>query len=102
MKPGVCVINYSTILAVPVSLFAPKPLDKQREKRKSFVINSNVIYAINTENQLWSYNLINDSFKMLGEVSKDVNYLTDINQTQFLMTIQVSAKKEVVELSLSE
>ncbi len=79
-----------------------KALNKQGGKSKSFVIKNNIIYDINDDNQLWSYDLNNDDFKILGEISDDVDYLTDINQTQLLMTIQVSAKKEVVELSLSE
>lgn len=79
-----------------------EPLEKQAGKADIFVIKENVIYAINTENRLWSYNLTNGIFKILGEVSEGVDYLTDINQTHVLMTIVVSAKKEVVELSLSE
>jgi transcriptional activator of cad operon len=77
-------------------------LKNQPSKAKSFVIKDNVIYAINTENRVWSYDLTNDTFKVLGEVSKGVDYLTDVNQTQLLMTVQVAAKKEVVELSISE
>lgn len=79
-----------------------KPLDKQGARTKSFVIRGNVIYAINTENQLWSYNLDSDTFRVLGEVGEDVDHLTDIDREQVLMTVRVSAKKEVVELSLSE
>ena len=37
-----------------------------------------------------------------GEVGEDVIALTDINQTHLLMTTKVSAKKEVIELSLGE
>jgi len=77
-------------------------LDKQAGKAKSFVMNENVIYAINPKNQLWSYDLDNDDFKILGTVDEAVDYLTDVNQTELLMTIQVAAKKEVVELSISE
>jgi len=79
-----------------------KALDNQSGKSKSFVVKDNKIYAINNQNQLWSYDLDNDVFKVLGNVSQDVDYLTDINQNQLLMTIQVSAKKEVVELSMNE
>jgi len=86
----------------PVEPQQIKALNKQSGKSKSFVIKNNVIYDINDDNQLWSYDLNNDNFKILGEVGDDVDQLTDINQTQLLMTIQVSAKKEVVELSLSE
>jgi transcriptional activator of cad operon len=86
----------------PVEAQQITPLDKQGGKSKSFVIKGNVIFAINSKNQLWSYDLNNNTFKVLGEVSEYVNSLTDINQTQLLMTVLVSAKKEVVELSLSE
>jgi DNA-binding winged helix-turn-helix (wHTH) protein/Tol biopolymer transport system component len=79
-----------------------KPLSKLGGKAKSFVINNNVIFAINDENQLWSYDLNTAKFEILGKVSEDVEYLTDANQTDFLMTVVVSAKKEVVELFLSE
>lgn len=78
-----------------------KLLDKQGGA-KMFVMNGNVIYAINNENQLWSYDLDNETYNVLGMVAEDVDYLTDISQTQLLMTVKVSAKKEVVELSVSE
>lgn len=79
-----------------------KDLGKQKGKTKAFVLKNNVIFAINTENELWSYDLNSNTFKILGEVGEEVDYLTDVNQTHFLMTVVVSAKKEVVELSLSE
>lgn len=69
---------------------------------KSFIIKDNVIYAINSKNQLWSYDLNKETFEVLGDVGEDVDYLTDINQTELLMTVKVSAKKEVVELSIGD
>ncbi len=77
-------------------------LDKLGNKSKSFVLNNNVIYAINKENKLWSYDLNSESLKILGDVDKSVDYLTDVDQSHILMSIQVAAKKEVVELSISE
>ncbi|RBP50624.1 winged helix-turn-helix domain-containing protein [Arenicella xantha] len=74
----------------------------QKSKAKSFVITGNVIYAINTDNQLWSYDLNTDTLEVLGALPEDVDYLTDINETDILMTIEVAAKKEVVELVLSD
>jgi hypothetical protein len=79
-----------------------KDLGKQKGKTKAFVLKNNVIFAINTENELWSYDLNSNTFKILGEVGEEVDYLTDVNQIHFLMTVVVSAKKEIVELSLSE
>ena len=66
------------------------------------MIKNNIIYDINDDNQLWSYDLNSDNFKILGEVGDEVDQLTDINQTQLLMTFQVAAKKEVVELILAD
>ncbi|MGJ8662785.1 MAG: winged helix-turn-helix domain-containing protein [Marinicella sp.] len=76
-------------------------LDNQGDRRDPFVIHDNTIYAINSNHQLWSYNLMNDSFIVLGEVHADVDYLTDVKHNDLLMTIQVAAKKEVVELIVS-
>lgn len=77
-------------------------LDQQGGISKSFVMNGNVIYAINADKQLWSYDLDSDVFQIIGALGREVDYLTDISQDQLLMTIQVSAKKEVVELILAD
>ncbi|MCJ8322035.1 MAG: winged helix-turn-helix domain-containing protein [Colwellia sp.] len=69
---------------------------------KRFVIKKNVIFGINKENRLWSYDLDSESFEILRELPDNVDYLTDINQTHAMVELQISAKKEVVELSLSE
>lgn len=74
----------------------------QGTRSDTFVIKGNAIYAINGEGRLWSYDLDSDSFHVLGQVTQDVDYLTDVSQTQLLMTIRVAAKKEVVELALRE
>jgi len=86
----------------PVEAQPIELLDKQGSRSKSFVMQGNVIYSINGEDQLWSYDLDDQSFEVLGTVAQDIDYVTDINQTQLLMTRQVSAKKEVIELSTSE
>ena len=77
-------------------------LDGQASKKQRFVIKDNVIYGINTDFQLWSYALNEKLFKVIGKLPRNVDYLTDINQAQLLMTIRVSSNKEVVELILSE
>ena len=77
-------------------------LDTKGNKADPFLIKDNVVYAVNSEGQLWSYDLNSEVFQVLGDLGGDVDYLTDLNQTQLLMTIQVAAKKEVVELSVSE
>lgn len=65
-----------------------------------FVIKDNVIYGVNNDFQLWSYALNEEIFEIITALPHNVDYLTDINQTQLLMTVRVSSSKEVVELSL--
>ena len=85
----------------PVEAKRIRQLADQKSKSKSFIINNNVVYAINLEDQLWSYNLDTTEFNIIGKVDEEVQSLSDINQKQLLMAIGVSAKKEVVELTLS-
>ena len=77
-------------------------LENQGDRAASFVINERLIYAINSQHQLWSYDLNTDTFTVLGAVHEDVEYLTDVNADQLLLSIKVAAKKEVVELTVSQ
>ncbi|GAA5443410.1 tol-Pal system protein TolB [Microbulbifer sp. NBRC 101763] len=77
-----------------------KLVDQGSEKR--FVIKDNVIYSINRDDQLWSYNLDTDNFSILREMHRDIDYLTDINQENLMITYVVAAKKEVAELFLRQ
>jgi len=67
-----------------------------------FLIKGNIIYAINAENKLWSYNLDNGLLETMREMPDNIDYLTDISDTQLLLELRISAKKEVVELSSNE
>jgi Tol biopolymer transport system component len=67
-----------------------------------FITKHNVIYGINEEFQLWSYNLNDNTFEILGNAPINVDALTDINQSDILLTIRISAKKEVAELTLND
>ena len=69
---------------------------------KPFLVKNNVIYGISDQLQLWSYDLTEHSFKVLGKTHDDFDYLSDVNQTDILLTVLVSGKKEVAELILSE
>lgn len=86
----------------PVEDTRIEALATQGAGRKSFVVNGNAIFAINSDNELWSYNLDTGVFNILGQVHEDVDYLTDVNQRAVLLSTQISAKKEVVELTLGE
>jgi len=69
---------------------------------KRFITKHNVIYGINEEFQLWSFDLNEDTFEILGNISNNVNLITDINQTDILLSIHITAKKELAELTLSD
>jgi DNA-binding winged helix-turn-helix (wHTH) protein/Tol biopolymer transport system component len=75
-------------------------LDGQGSGR--FITKHNVIYGINEEFQLWSYNLNEHTFEILGNTPKNVDSLTDINESDILLEIRITAKKEVAELTLSD
>ena len=75
---------------------------KGQGSRKLFLIKDNVIYGVNDAFQLWSYDLKEDTFEILGGIPNNTDDLTDINQTEVLLTIRISAKKEVAELILND
>lgn len=77
-----------------------EPLLEQGSSKR-FVLRSELIYGINSSNQLWSYNLQSGAFKLLADVTKDIDYITDINDNELLVTVVVAAKKEVIELSVT-
>jgi transcriptional activator of cad operon len=78
-----------------------EPLEGQGSSKR-FVIKDNVIYGINNENRLWLYDLNMGTFKIIRELHKNVDYLTDMSKTHLMIELRISAKKEVVELTLSE
>ena len=69
---------------------------------KRFIIKNNVIYGINEAHQFWSYELKTGRFELLGSTPDNVDLLTDINQTEVLLSIRIKAKKELAELILSD
>ena len=77
-------------------------LDGQGRSKQGFVQKDNVIYGFNDDFQLWSYDLVDEHFEIIGKLPNNVDNLTDIDQTKLLMTIRISANKEVLELFLRE
>jgi hypothetical protein len=59
-----------------------------------------MIYGINEELQLWSYDLNENIFVILGNTPNNVDSLTDINLANVLFSLRITAKKEVAELTL--
>ncbi|GHF94642.1 winged helix-turn-helix domain-containing protein [Thalassotalea marina] len=75
-------------------------LVEQGGDNQGFLIKDNVIYGVNKQFQLWSFNLSNQSFNILAELPKTLVQLSDIDDQQLLFTIHASGKKEVVELQM--
>lgn len=67
---------------------------------KRFVVRDMHVFGVNRDDQLWRYDLASDQFDELGAVSKNLDYLTDVNDTALLGILLVAEKKEVVELQL--
>jgi transcriptional activator of cad operon len=76
-------------------------LEFQGSERR-FVINNKTIYGINEGLQLWSYNLQSDAYEVLGKLPNDIDYITDVNRENLLLSVKVAARKEVVELTYTD
>jgi len=46
--------------------------------------------------------LKSEDFKALGKLSNDIDYITDVNHENLLLSVKIAARKEVVELSYRE
>lgn len=69
---------------------------------KRFVINDGIIWGVNSDNQLWSYSLDDNHFTLIGDMPRKLDYLTDKNADQLLLTMRVSSRKEVAEIALRD
>ncbi|CAH9053238.1 Tol-Pal system protein TolB [Pseudoalteromonas sp. CIP111854] len=65
---------------------------------RRFVVNKDIIYGINDDFELWSYSLSDGEFKLFGDVPKNIDYVTDSDGENLLMSIQIASRKEVLEL----
>jgi|GEM_PF-672997 len=64
-----------------------------------FVLENGKVYGINKLKQLWSYTLETNTLEILGEMDQYTNFISDIEQSELLLTQIIAAKKEVVVLS---
>ncbi|MGY0650091.1 MAG: hypothetical protein ACW7DU_18390, partial [Paraglaciecola chathamensis] len=62
----------------------------------------NVIYGINEQFKFWSYDLNKQTFQIIGNAPQNTDDLTDINQSDILISVRISAKKELAELILRD
>ena len=84
----------------PIEEMPIAPLDGQSDNEMRFVLKENSIYGVNEQKQLWSYDFYNKTFKSLGKLPHNIDFISDINDEYVFATLRVSARKEVVELLL--
>ncbi|MBD1582618.1 winged helix-turn-helix domain-containing protein [Pseudoalteromonas sp. S16_S37] len=66
---------------------------------KRFVVHGDTIFGVNDDLQLWSYTLDNNEYKVLGNAPSNLDFLTDTNGSELLMSVQIASRKEVIELT---
>lgn len=78
-----------------------RPIAKLKEQSGNlrFILENGAIYSFNKYKQLWSYTPKTDVFKILGTMDRYTNFISDMHQSELLLTQIISAKKEVVVLS---
>ena len=64
-----------------------------------FVMHENTLYGVDRDNQLWSFDVQSRELRRLANLPVGLDYLTDVNETHLLVSVQEAARKEVVELS---
>lgn len=65
-----------------------------------FVLEGEVIYGINNQQQLWTFDLQTRTFNQLLQLPANIDYITDIHNDKLLLSYVVAAKKEIVELTV--
>jgi transcriptional activator of cad operon len=66
---------------------------------KNFEIWNNKLYGIHPQtNQLWSYGIDNHQIDIITQLKEKAWILSDINDTQLLLTQIITARKEIVEI----
>lgn len=68
---------------------------------KRFILADETIYGVNEDFKLWSYDLDQQVFTLMGTLPQNIDYLTDIHNDELMITYVVAAKKEIVELTLN-
>ncbi|TQF72949.1 winged helix-turn-helix domain-containing protein [Pseudoalteromonas luteoviolacea] len=67
-----------------------------------FVIDNDIIYGINERFQLWRYSLKTRQFTIIGDIPRNIDYLSDVRGDKALISLRIEAKKELAELVLKQ
>ena len=65
-------------------------------------VERHFLYGINEQFKFWSYDLNKQTFQIIGNAPQNTDDLTDINQSDILISVRISAKKELAELILRD
>jgi len=66
----------------------------------SFVMNDEIIYSINRDGYIWSYDLKTETYQVIRKINEFVMKISDV-KSKILLTQAISSKKDVVKLSSS-
>ncbi|MBQ4813763.1 winged helix-turn-helix domain-containing protein [Pseudoalteromonas luteoviolacea] len=67
-----------------------------------FVIDNDIIYGINERFQLWRYSLETRQFNIIGDMPRNIDYLSDVRGDKAFISLRIEAKKELAELVLKQ
>lgn len=65
---------------------------------KRFVMYGNILYGVNRDDRLWSFDTQSRELRWHTQFPLGLDRLTDVNASHLLVSIQMAARKEVVEL----
>ncbi len=68
---------------------------------KRFVLQNNTLFGVNSDFQLWSYSLLDETFKIIGQAPEYLDYISDVDDVSVKGVIKVSANKTLAELFLN-
>lgn len=69
---------------------------------KRFILVGETIYGISRDDQLWTYDLEQQSLTHLANLPPNIDSLTDIHNHKLVLSYVISSKKEIVELTIGD
>ncbi|WP_448548592.1 winged helix-turn-helix domain-containing protein [Thalassotalea fusca] len=67
-----------------------------------FILQNDDIWSFNNDGRLWNFHIKQQSFELVGHVNSQVAYFSDLKDSTLLLTQIISAKKDIVELTIQE
>lgn len=77
-------------------------LNNQGGDNKPFIVKGQIIYGMNNNFELWSFNLREKQLNIIGKLPSNTVSIDDVDNTHIFITARIASKKEVVELILNK